>query len=348
MHHCPECEKAREHGRIYCDQCLDSKKSAYCTVGGETGESRNVWVVFGATLLLSVTLSALYSNPVLLILFVFPIVTFAISVERASIQIAFSILIAVYAVWTHPIATWQEAIPYAAFPAIGLLLGRVGIISRRSHRSRVEYEELFMNSMLSLAKSLDARDPYTAYHSRHVAAYGSKIAAELGFPKRDQEGVYLGGLLHDIGKIATPEAILHKEGALTNEEFEQIKKHPVDGFEIVQNIDRLNQLGVTDMIRHHHEKVNGKGYPDRLQGEQIPLSARILCVSDAFDAMTTNRSYRQKLSPDSAVQELERHAGTQFDPSVVKAFIHVLRREGVILPEESNSAYGSAALQKTS
>ena len=200
-----------------------------------------------------------------------------------------------------------------------------------------------MDTMLSFAKSIDTRDPYTAFHSRNVAGYAKQIATELKLSAEQTEAVYLAGLIHDIGKIGTPEHILSKESRLTEEEYEIMKQHPEAGYEIIKNISRLQELGITEMVRHHHERVDGKGYPHGLKGDAIPLGARILAAADAFDAMTTNRSYRQKLAVETAADELRRHRGTQFDPAVADALLKVLARTGKLQPQEAPR--GQAAAQ---
>ena len=158
-------------------------------------------------------------------------------------------------------------------------------------------------------------------------------------PQKEVDSIYLAGLIHDIGKIATPDHILQKEGRLTAEEFDTMKKHAEDGYQIIKGMKRFEELGISSIVRHHHERMDGKGYPQGLKGVEIPLGARILGVADAFDAMTTNRSYRQKLAVETATDELQRYSGSQFDPAATKAFLKVLRREGK-LQQEEEAAYG--------
>jgi len=228
------------------------------------------------------------------------------------------------------VADWEPIgfIPAATFLAIAGVAKRVATISNRHFNQRRQYEELFMETMLSFAKSIDTRDPYTAFHSRNVADFAKQIAKELRLTADQTEAVFLAGLLHDIGKIGTPEHILRKESRLTEEEYAIMKQHPEAGYDIIKNIARLQELGIPDMVRHHHERFDGKGYPLGLKAEAIPLGARILAAADAFDAMTTNRSYRPKLAAETAVDELRRHSGTQFDPAVADAFLRVLARTG--------------------
>ncbi|MFC0214941.1 HD-GYP domain-containing protein [Paenibacillus chartarius] len=217
------------------------------------------------------------------------------------------------------------------------VIKRVVYISGRNFNQKQANDELLLNTVLSFAKTIDARDPYTAFHSNNVANYAKSIAEEMRLPRQQIQSIYLAGLIHDIGKIGTPETILQKEGRLTDEEFETMKRHAEDGYEIVKGMKALRDIGVPDMVRHHHERIDGRGYPLALKGDEIPLGARILGVADAFDAMTTNRSYRAKLSVETAASELERHKGTQFDPAAAEAFLAVLRREGKLAPAADDS-----------
>ncbi len=163
------------------------------------------------------------------------------------------------------------------------------------------------------------KDPYTYGHSHRVADYSQMIAAQLGMSAQERVEVYLSGLLHDTGKIMTPDHVLKKPGPLTPEEFTIIRLHPVDSGKIVQNIPDLGYLA--DAIRGHHERVDGKGYPDQSFGDEIHIYSRIILVADTFDAMTTTRVYRKQLDLDRTYNELNRCSGTQFDPECVKAFI---------------------------
>ena len=179
----------------------------------------------------------------------------------------------------------------------------------------------------ALAKSLDARDEYTAHHSENVAKYAVSIARRMKLPRAVCEAIEIGGLLHDIGKIGVPESILTKPSRLTDEEYRIIQRHPVVGYETLEHIGMFRRNGVLDMVLHHHERYDGTGYPHGLKGEEIPLGARILAAADAVDAMLSRRTYRNRLTADHAIGELLRHRGTQFDPAVVDAFVGILERE---------------------
>jgi cyclic di-GMP phosphodiesterase len=179
--------------------------------------------------------------------------------------------------------------------------------------------ELFLQGVQTLAHALEAKDAYTSGHSLRVSRYAASTAVRLGFTGERLEEVRLGAELHDIGKIGTREAVLNKPGPLTEEEFAHITEHTTLGERILAPLARENPT-VLRIVRNHHERMDGRGFPDRLKGEQIPIEARIVCVVDAFDAMTTNRAYRASRNPEDAFEELLRHAGTHFDPVVVRAF----------------------------
>jgi diguanylate cyclase (GGDEF)-like protein len=175
----------------------------------------------------------------------------------------------------------------------------------------------------SLAKAVDARDTYTGSHSERVGELAAKVATRLGLPTEQIELTRLAGSLHDLGKLAIPEEILRKPGTLTDSERLVLERHPQIGFRM---LDSLGVDPVADLVLHHHERWDGSGYPDGLRGEQIPLSARIIFVTDAYDAMTSDRIYRPKRSAQAALAELERCAGTQFDPGIVAAFVEELEQ----------------------
>jgi diguanylate cyclase (GGDEF)-like protein len=173
----------------------------------------------------------------------------------------------------------------------------------------------------SLAKAVDARDTYTGSHSTRVAELGAWIAQQMGLDQEQVELTRLAGSLHDLGKLAIPEEILRKPGPLAQPERLVLERHPQIGHRMLES---LGVDPVAEWVLHHHERWDGTGYPDRLRAEEIPLGARIIFVADAYDAMTSDRAYRGRLTPRDAVEELERCAGTQFDPHIVAAFASVL------------------------
>ncbi|HZG79135.1 MAG TPA: HD-GYP domain-containing protein [Brevibacillus sp.] len=190
-------------------------------------------------------------------------------------------------------------------------------------QQKVEEVKRFNHNFLTtMAASIDARDRYTSGHSLRVAYWGREIAKQIGLSPEKVDEVYFGGILHDIGKIGIEDEILNKKGRLTPEEYDKIKQHTVIGYEIIKQAGMFHEL--LPAIRSHHERVDGKGYPDGLVGNEIPLIARILAVSDAFDAMVADRPYRKGLPIDEALQEIRRGAGTQFDEELASHFIVVI------------------------
>jgi putative nucleotidyltransferase with HDIG domain len=185
---------------------------------------------------------------------------------------------------------------------------------------------MFVDSIYALATALDERDPYTKNHSDKVTQYAMTIAFLLGLPLEEQREIKTAGMLHDIGKIGIPDAILLKPGGLTREEFDVIRSHPVRGARIIHNIETLR--GIIPIVEHHHERWDGRGYAGGLAGKDIPLGARILAIADSYDAMTSDRTYRQKMPHEQALAELRRCAGSQFDPELVKVFIAAFQNEG--------------------
>lgn len=174
----------------------------------------------------------------------------------------------------------------------------------------------------ALLSTISAKDKYTLGHSERVSVYAVKIGEAFGLPPKEICTLQYAGLLHDIGKIESPKSILNKAGSLTDEEFALIRMHPVYSENILEPLNELGQLLL--YVRHHHERFDGKGYPDSLTGNQISLGARILCVADSFDAMLSERPYSSGKTTKQALDELERCAGSQFDPRVVQAFISVI------------------------
>jgi putative nucleotidyltransferase with HDIG domain len=180
-------------------------------------------------------------------------------------------------------------------------------------------KEQFVGQIQMAVRMLEKKDVYTRGHSQRVSRYAVKTAALLGFSGNTLDQIRLGGELHDIGKIGTRDSVLQKPGPLTPGEFEEIKKHVTEGEDILEPLRRENPL-VLQIVRSHHERLDGTGFPDGLKGDAIPMVARIVAVVDAFDAMTTNRSYRAPRPASEALEELRRFVGIQFDDAVVSAF----------------------------
>ncbi len=200
-------------------------------------------------------------------------------------------------------------------------------------RERARSQELrrsYMATVRALSNAVEARDAYTSKHAERVTAYALEIARALGIRLSDTAEMEFGFLLHDIGKVAVPDAILYKPGALSDEERALMRRHPLVGAEIVRGIEFLGSAA--DVVRSHHERWDGQGYPDGLAGEQIPLAARVFAVADVLDALTTERPYRPASPMSVARETIVREAGRQFDPTVVKAFCSVPaeRLEGIV------------------
>lgn len=189
-----------------------------------------------------------------------------------------------------------------------------------------QLQTTYVSTLRSLISIIEAKDPYTKGHTERVAAYSIAIANRMAFDDEELRTVMFGSLLHDIGKMGILDEIINKPGPLTADEWELMRAHPVVGAQIVEKMEFLNDT--IDIVRHHHESWNGKGYPDGLRGEDIPLKARIVTVADSFDAMTTDRPYRKALSLDEAVHRLEEASGVQFDAELVKVFVKYVREKG--------------------
>ncbi|HOI88898.1 MAG TPA: GAF domain-containing protein [Candidatus Rifleibacterium sp.] len=186
-------------------------------------------------------------------------------------------------------------------------------------------QKVYLSTIEVLATAIDAKDPYTQGHSRRVTQYSVAIAEELNLSPKEVESIRYAGLLHDVGKIGIKDSIIRKPGRLTDEEYAIIKKHPAIGAKILRPVDFLADK--IPGVLHHHEYYDGRGYPEHLTGENIPLAGRIICVADAFDAMTTNRPYRKGLTVKTAVGELQKFSGKQFDPVCVEAFMRAFDRK---------------------
>ncbi len=205
------------------------------------------------------------------------------------------------------------------------VLGGQAAAAIENARLYEKLEQSYLSMMVALSCVVEARDLYTDKHMKDIAEYSVAIANKLGLSDVDIEDIRKAALLHDLGKISVPDHILMKPGKLSKEEMDVIKKHPSTGAKIIKPVEPLKHA--REIIKHHQECFNGTGYPEGLQGDNIPLGARIIAVADAFGAMTTDRPYRKALSIGEAVKELEKYSGTQFDPHLVEIFISILRRK---------------------
>ena len=182
-----------------------------------------------------------------------------------------------------------------------------------------------MESIQTLRYTVEAKDSYTRGHSDRVSSYSVLIGQKLGLSDNDINTLKIGGLFHDIGKIGIPDSILLKDSRLTDDEYSEIKNHPAIGAHILSNATIF--ADIIPIVKHHHERFDGNGYPGKLKGEQIPYLARIAAVADAFDAMTSKRTYRDSLPLDIVKQEIEKNKGTQFDPILADVFLDILNNE---------------------
>ena len=207
---------------------------------------------------------------------------------------------------------------------IALVIFGITSAQIRKYQERHERDnEIINESIETFTGFIDAKDPYTNGHSKRVAIYTRRIAEELGYTGEELDRIYYIALLHDCGKIGVPDNILGKPGKLTEEEFEIIKSHTVRGGEILTHFKSLEDAD--EGARYHHERYDGKGYPEGRAGEDIPLIARMICVADSYDAMNTDRVYRKRLSREQIINELETNKGLQFDPNIADVMLGLIR-----------------------
>jgi putative nucleotidyltransferase with HDIG domain len=219
----------------------------------------------------------------------------------------------------------DESYTDAELDIIAIIANSVGT-GLENARLLTELQTSYVSTLRSLISIIEAKDPYTKGHTERVASYSVALADRIGLGEEDLRRIMFAALMHDIGKMGVLDEIVNKPDKLTAEEWELMKAHPVTGASIVEKMEFLD--GIADIVRHHHEAWNGRGYPDGLHGEDIPYGARIVTVADSFDAMTTDRPYRKALSFDEAIQRLEESAGVQFDADLVKVFVQYLREQG--------------------
>ncbi len=193
----------------------------------------------------------------------------------------------------------------------------------RNYREKQKNDvKIILQSMNTFINFIDAKDPYTSGHSRRVAMYAAEIAKRMRLSEDEIQNVYYAGLLHDAGKISIPDAVLNNPGKLSDEERKQIQNHTVAGGEMLKQLSSLR--GIRETALYHHERYDGKGYPEGLRGESIPLYARIVGVADSYDAMSSNRVYRRHLTKDEIIEEIQQGSGTQFDPGIVPYMVDMI------------------------
>lgn len=253
--------------------------------------------------------------------------------------------------WTIPhsfafgLIALMVATLYAEFGAVSALFLFMPLaILRFVRQAKIGLDLERERTLTGFVRAVEEKDPYTHRHSERVASMVVELHRELGARPRDLEQRWSAALLHDVGKMAIPTQVLMKDGALTDAEFDLIKAHPGLGAEVVAGIDLLREL--TPEIRHHHERVDGRGYPDGLAGSEIPYAARVLAVADAFDAMTSDRPYRKAISTADALAELESTAGSHHDPQTVQALARVLGRLSFVRVESERAARAIRAVSQ--
>lgn len=207
-------------------------------------------------------------------------------------------------------------------------VSQMQLIKKINDELKTTYDKLesaYMETIEILRFTVEAKDAYTRGHSDRVSEYSVLIGKALGLPEEDLKTLKIGGLFHDIGKIGIPDSILLKTTKLDDEEYSEIKNHPSIGAHILSNATIFKDI--IPIVKHHHERFDGRGYPGKLKGEEIPYFARIAAVADSFDAMTSKRSYRDSLPMDVVIEEIEKNSGTQFDPEIAKVFLEILKNQ---------------------
>ena len=212
----------------------------------------------------------------------------------------------------------------------------IALKTKELRKQQMQTQSFFLQTVIALSEAVDAKDRYTSGHSRRVAEYSRKIAARMGKSKEELDDIYYTGLLHDVGKIRIPVEIINKPGKLSDDEYNIIKIHPVTGYHILRSISENSSIAIA--AKYHHERYDGKGYPNGLSGKNIPEIARILCVADAYDAMTSNRSYRNALPQEVVRSEIEKGKGTQFDPFIADIMLRLIDEDIHYLMRQTDSS----------
>ena len=216
--------------------------------------------------------------------------------------------------------------------AVGIVIVLAGMCRKVDvlRKKQKQYHDIVNQSLETFANAIDAKDQNTNGHSQRVAIYSAEIAKRMGMSDEEQEQIYYMGMLHDIGKIGIPDAILKKPGKLTEEEMQIIRNHPTIGGEILKDFTAIQ--GISDGARYHHERYDGNGYNEGLKGEEIPLAARIICVADSYDTMSSKRVYKELHEENYILSELDQCSGKQFDPQIVPFMIEMIKDGTAPLP----------------
>ncbi len=211
---------------------------------------------------------------------------------------------------------------------IKTLLAENKILKKRlkSYQAGKDVNQLIWDSIYALANATDARDHYTGEHSKKMVSIVKEVGRKLGLEKKDVINLERAAVLHDLGKIGISDSILRKKGRLTKKEYEEIKRHPVIGAEIIRSIHFLKD--VVPLILHHHERFDGSGYASGLKGGNIPVGARVLAVADVYQALISDRPYRRAYPKRTAIKIIREGSGTEFDPEVVRAFLETIKKKG--------------------
>lgn len=291
------------------------------------------------------------AHAILIITFLAVILTFWIRYwnhrSRSDCLLFFGLLITMLSVIFEAISVYYKVSVSGLFVGIAILILLFinviytihiirDIIKRQQQeeldKRKKNIEEMSLQLMQMLSTTIEAKDEYTKGHSHRVAEYSVLIARELGWNEKELSNLKNAAHLHDIGKIAIPDTILNKPSKLSEEEFSIIKEHTIIGANILKNISLIDH--VQEIVRNHHERYDGNGYPDGLKGKEIPLHARIVTVADSYDAMSSQRIYRNQLPPEKIIQELENNKGTQFDPEITDIFLKLLREDRIHVKED--------------
>ena len=207
------------------------------------------------------------------------------------------------------------------YGAVILFFGPL-LLARYSFKLYIEMRNLYLSTIQALNKTVEAKDPYTSGHANRVEKFAAELAEAYHLPFESVQNIKTASILHDIGKVGINDSILNKATKLSQAEFVEIMKHPSIGADIISKVDFLKDI--TTIVKHHHERFDGKGYPDGLSGGEIPIEAAVLTIADSYDAMTSDRPYRKALTADEAFEELRKNAGTQFHPQLVETFITIM------------------------
>lgn len=276
--------------------------------------------------------------------------------SRSDYFLLFGLFLVLVCIAIESISVYFVAMISGIFIGIGMIvllltniartIHRIQLIEQTRHQKELDIEKkenkkITLQMMQSLSTTIEAKDKYTRGHSRRVAQYASLVAKSLGWTDQEIENIKSCAYLHDIGKIGIPDQILNKPGQLTEDEFSLIKQHTIIGQDILKDITIIPHLG--EVTRSHHEHYDGTGYPDGLKGNEIPIQARIIALCDSYDAMNSKRIYRNALSFKQIKEEIEKNAGTQFDPEITKIFLKLMDDESLfnleheIIPVQENT-----------